>query len=45
MNYLMIIKKTYLIFLLIISIIFFSWNLLSSENKILFKINNKFYKL
>ena len=42
MNYLMIIKKTYLIFLLIISIIFFfHGNLLSSENKILFKINNK----
>ena len=42
MNYLMIIKKTYLTFLLIISIIFFfQGNLLSLENKILFKINNK----
>ena len=40
----MIIKKTYLIFLLIISIIFFfHGNLLSSENKILFKINNKYF--
>ena len=42
MNYLMIIKKTYLIFIFIITIIlFFQGNLLSLENKILFKINNK----